>query len=177
MTTAAPAIPMTDRPGRSAGWNTALLLVPGTAALFGAAVAWAADTPPPVTAPKPAPPSSALSTPAAAPAADALYLRVEEQIAAHRRSATRLQLRLAAIRADLAKAAAASAAAARSGDAARSGNATPAGPPVQTGPQNGAPAANQPVPAPAVPAPAPVPQPAPVVQPPPPVHTSTGASG
>jgi hypothetical protein len=169
------AAAMTDRLGRSARWNTALLLVPGTAALFGAAVAWAADTPPPALATKPAAPapsSTAPAPPAVAALADA-HLRVQKQIAAHRRNAARLAHRLAGIRADLAKAAASS-----SAGTPRSGAA--GGAPVGPTAQYDTSAPNQaPPPAPAAQQPPPVVPPAPVVAPapPPPVHTSTGASG
>jgi hypothetical protein len=93
---------MTETRGRSARWNTALVLVPGTAAMFGASVAWAASSAPHVPTAKPT-----LTTPAPVPTVDAQALadhkELADQIAAHRRQVRALARRLAVLRARSAK--------------------------------------------------------------------------
>lgn len=144
---------MTEQRGRAARWQTAMLLVPGAAVTFGAAVAWAAGTTP-TTAPAPTTPLPAFrhSDHVAHAQAAAYRHRLEHQIQEHRRHAQHLQHQLRLLRT-------------------RTRNVPQPAAPVP-GPiaPIGAPAANAPV----VIAPAPAP---PVVAPPPPVNAVTGASG
>ncbi len=63
------SVAMTDLPGRRARWTSALVLAPGTAAVFAATMSWAATTRPTTAAPPP--PSTTTTspgTPAASPA-------------------------------------------------------------------------------------------------------------
>ncbi len=92
---------MTEARGRSAKWNTALLLVPGAAAMVGGAVAWAANTTPTFGG------SSTPQQPAvASPVADAtvsaqqaaVRRQLEQQLGAHRKHTARLEHRLKALR-------------------------------------------------------------------------------
>lgn len=155
---------MTEPRGRSARWNAALLLVPGAAALFGGAVAWAANTSPAaMTSTTSHQPAAAAPSPdrAAGAHVDALRQQLEKQIAAHRRNSVRLERVLASLRAKAARADRGLVVA------------MPAGPVdgYAGGGSNAQIAAAAPAPAPApVQAPAPAP-------PPPPVHANTGASG
>lgn len=152
---------MPEPRGRAARWQTALLLVPGAAVTFGAAVAWASGStpttnPPPSTPPQSALPDSAVHTANRAAHAQAAYRdRLEAQIREHGRRAEHLEHRLKQLRARTARLGQLS--------VALPGSAAPA---VAAPGQNAAPVV--------VPAPPPVVAPAP---PPPPVNTVTGASG
>lgn len=148
---------MTEPRGRAARWRSSLLLVPGAAVSFGAAVAWAAGTTP--TGASSTPPSPPVHPPRPAahvrPADIAYRHRLEAQLREHRRHVAHLQGRLARLRAQAARIA-------HSGV----GLSGPVGPVVA------------PVSVPA--GPVYVPPPPPVAAPPPPappVHTTTGASG
>jgi uncharacterized membrane protein YgcG len=95
-----------ESPGRSARWNTALVLVPTAAALFGGAVAWAADTAPATSSTPNTPPTTtaplAVDNAAGKAAAEqqtAYRRRLEAQIAGYRNQSTHLRQRLKAIQA------------------------------------------------------------------------------
>lgn len=149
---------MTEPRGRAARWNTALLLVPGAAAMFGGAVAWAANTAPAPSGSPTTPQQQAVVSPALDPAAGAhvalVQRQLEDELAARRRNAARLEHRLASLRAMTARLNHGSGSG--PGDGSIGQVAVPAPVPVQ------------------VQAPAPAPPPPP---PPPPVNANTGASG
>jgi hypothetical protein len=149
---------MTDPTGRHARWTSAVVLAPGAAALFGAAVSWAQTTPPatytPPTRPAPVPPAVTHG----GPSTQALqWRRVAEQRHQERRA---LAAELGALRRHVAALRTAARRAAR--------HAAPVAVPV--------PAGNYQVPAPG-PVTQYVPPPAPVVVQAPPVQGSTGSSG
>jgi hypothetical protein len=156
---------MTDRRGRAARWNTALLLVPGTAAMFGASVAWAAQTTPHTGTTSGQQPVTSAS-PAAAPRVDPRVVaqreRLQHQLSAHRRHTTHLARRLAHLRAQAAKVG--------TGAPVASGSGNPGG----SGGGSGTGGIYGPVAAPPPPVQQAAPPPPP---PPPPVNANTGASG
>jgi hypothetical protein len=154
---------MTDQRGRAARWNTALVLVPGTAAVFGAAVWWASDSTPQI-ASATAVRASAIpaATRSADPEAAALRHRLDQRLAAHRKHTALLQHRLAVLRARTARLEHSGSGAAVTASGGGSGGYPGSG----AGPSGGGQVATPP------------PAPQPVAAPPPPVvHTNTGASG
>jgi hypothetical protein len=145
---------MTEPRGRAARWQASLLLVPGAAVSFGAAVAWAAGTTPASNSSAPSTPPGQHARAATHPrAADLAYRhRLEAQLREHRRHVGQLQNRLKLLRAQTAR-------------LAQLPVAVPVGPIAAPPPVPGGPVY--------------VPPPPPVYAPPPapPVHTTTGASG
>jgi hypothetical protein len=151
---------MIEPRGRAARWQTALLLIPGAAVTFGAAVEWAAGTTPAtssvMTTTQPVRHSAAQhAAERAARAQIAAYRhRLEVQIREHARHSRHLEHRLKLLRA-------------RTADLAQAGVVLPAPvAPVAVPPATRAPVVVVPPPPPPV-----------VAPPPPPVHTVTGASG
>jgi hypothetical protein len=150
---------MTERLGRVARWQTAALLVPGAAALFGGAVAWAAGSAPTSSSPAAPQPTVAPVVNHVGAARDAAYRhRLEAQLAQYHRHARKLRHQLEVIRERTAEVRVAPVV----------GSAPGYIPPVPTGSGGHAPVVV------VVPPPPPVAAPPPV---PPPVHTTTGASG
>jgi hypothetical protein len=161
---------MTDRRGRAARWNTALVLVPGTAAVFGASVAWAADSTPHSGTTSAAQPPAAV-TPTGHPTVDARVTaqrqQLQQRIATHRKRSKQLAHRLAALRAQAAQVTSRGTASGGGYYGSTGGYST-----GYSG-SSGSGTGSQPV------APPPVQQPiqAPPPPPPPPVNANTGASG
>lgn len=171
---------MTDGLGRRARWTAALVAAPGAAAVFGAAVSWAADTVPATSAKSEGSAAVVASTPA--PTVNPRETKLRSDAAANKRKAAQLRKDLTRLQAKLKQMQAASAAGAAGGSAGGSGGGYSGGG-YSGGSTSGggggggsvsgpAPAA----PAPAAPAPAAAPPPPPP-PPPPPAQTGTGASG
>lgn len=145
---------MAEPRGRPARWQTAMMLVPGAAVTFGAAVAWAAgSTPTSTSSPSTPQPVTHAADRVVRVQAAAYRRQLEKQLHDHRRNAHRLRHELAVLRTRTRRLGEVSVAL-----------------PGPVAPVVGAPAPQAPVVAP----------PPPVVvapPPPPPVHTVTGASG
>jgi hypothetical protein len=145
---------------------TALAMIPATAGVFGASVAWAGSHDP----------LAATSSSTAAPTAAAVdQVAVDQRVTALTAQVTWAESRIAALQATLdAQAAAAQASPTPSGTPSAPGAPSPSSTPTPPGIVP----APAPVvaPPPAPPPPPPPPAPAPVVAPPPPVHAVTKAS-
>ncbi|HZC70789.1 MAG TPA: hypothetical protein VE442_08850 [Jatrophihabitans sp.] len=149
---------MPEQRGRAVRWNSAIVLFPGTAALFGATVAWAAATVPDTSTSSTSQPPAAASASVAGRTTGAQAVtrkQLAHEVATHRKNVRHLAHRLAKLRAQAARVEASargSVAGAPVNVSSGGGGQVAAPPPVQV----------QPV------APAPAP---------PPVNTNTGASG